>query len=156
MNNTITDGGDLMLFLGKKTLAYATSHKLTINVETTEITSKDNGGGKWKASTAKKMSWTVSSDNLYLEKGDSTKNQNAFGDLFDLMTARQPIEIVFAKTNETEADEIPEEGWTKAATGTYAGKAIITSLDANANSGDNATYTVSLEGVGALTHTPEA
>lgn len=149
------NGGDLMLFLDNKTLAFATSHKLSVNVETVETTSKDNGG-KWVSKAARKISWNVSSENLFIEKGDSTKKQSAFGDLYDLMIAREPIDAVFSKATNAGEDEIPAEGWTADSTGKYAGKVIITSLEANASNGDNATYSVSMEGVGELTHTPQA
>ena len=152
----IKDGGDLMVFLGTDTLAMATSHKLSVNVETVENSSKDNGNGKWQSKTAKRMSWSVTSDNLFVEKGDTMKKQKAFGDLFDLMIKRQPVELVFASASNGEVDDIPSSGWTAAATGTYTGSAIITSLEANAANGDNATYSVSFEGVGALAHAAEA
>lgn len=154
METQVTNGGDLMLFLDGKTLAFSTSHKLSINVETVETTSKDDGG-KWVNKAARKISWNVSSENLFIEKGDSSKNQSAFGDLFDLMVARQPIDAVFTKVNEGEedADEIPAEGWTPSASGKYSGKVIITSLEGNAPNAENATFSVSLEGVGELKHT---
>lgn len=41
----------------------------------------------------------------------------------------------------------------QATTGTYSGNVIITALEANAPNGDNATFTASFEGVGALTKT---
>ncbi len=50
-------------------------------------------------------------------------------------------------------DEVPEGGWTPVTTGQYKGKVVITSLELNAPNGDNATFTASFEGVGALTKT---
>ena len=44
---------------------------------------------------------------------------------------------------------MPEAGWTLAA-GAYTGKAVITSLEANAPDGDKATFSISFEGTGAL------
>ena len=155
MENNVINGGDLMLFLADKSLAFATSHKLSVNVETVETTSKDNGG-KWVSKAARKISWNLSSENLYIEKGDTAKAQSAFGDLFDLMVARTPVKAVFAKASNAEVDEVPAEGgWLAAETGRYEGDVIITSLEANAPNGDNATYSVSFEGVGELKHTAE-
>ena len=51
----------------------------------------------------------------------------------------------------TKADEVPTGGWIPSTTGTYVGNVIITALEANAPNGDNATFTASFEGVGALT-----
>lgn len=144
----VINGGDLMLFIGGKSIAFATSHKLSINVETVETTSKDSGG-KWVSKAARKISWNCSTENLYSNDGEGI----TFSDLFDKLTAREPIAAVFAleKDYATKADEVPENGWIPATTGTYSGNVIITSLEANAPNGDNATFTASFEGVGALT-----
>lgn len=159
MTNTVTNGSDLMLFLNGKSIAFATNHTLGISVETVETSSKDNGGGKWTSKAARKISWTVSSENLYCLKNEGpTQNQgNTYDDLFDLLVARNPIDIVFSveAQYQSKPDEVPEGGWTPITKGQYKGKAIITSLDVNAPNGDNATLSVSLEGVGALTRTDE-
>ena len=82
----VINGGDLMLFIGGKSIAFATSHKLGINVETVETTSKDSGG-KWVSKAAKKISWNMSTENLYSNDGEGL----TFSDLFDKLTAREPI-----------------------------------------------------------------
>jgi hypothetical protein len=51
---------------------------------------------------------------------------------------------------EKKLDEVPTGGWTADAI-CYTGKVIVTSLELNAPNGDNATFTASFEGVGALT-----
>ena len=43
---SVIKGGDLMLFVGGKSIAYATSHTLSISADTKENSSKDSGG-KW-------------------------------------------------------------------------------------------------------------
>ena len=48
MAGQVINGGDLMLFIDGKSIAFATSHKLSINVETVETTSKDSGGHKYQ------------------------------------------------------------------------------------------------------------
>lgn len=148
MAGQVINGGDLMLFIDGKSIAFATSHKLSINVETVETTSKDNGG-KWVAKAARKISWNCSTENLYSNDGEGLN----FSDLFDKLVAREPIEAVFCLEQDcaTKADEVPEGGWLPSTTGTYSGQVIITSLEANAPNGDNATFTASFEGVGALT-----
>lgn len=144
----VINGGDLMLFIGGKSIAFATSHKLSINVETVETTSKDSGG-KWVSKAARKINWNCSTENLYSNDGVGL----TFSDLFDKLTARTPIEAVFCleKDYATKKDEVPADGWLPSTTGTYSGKVIITALEANAPNGDNATFTASFEGVGALT-----
>lgn len=146
----VINGGDLMLFIDGKSIAFATSHKLSINVETVETTSKDSGG-KWVSKAARKISWNCNTENLYSNDGEGI----TFDDLFDKLVARQEITAVFCleKDYASKADNVPEGGWIPSTTGTYTGKVIITALEANAPNGDNATFTATFEGVGALTKT---
>ena len=146
----VINGGDLMLFIGGKSIAFATSHKLSINVETVETSSKDTGG-KWVSKAARKISWNCSTENLYSNDGEGVN----FDQLFDMLVAREEVNAVFCleKDYANKADEVPEGGWIPSTAGTYSGKVIITALEANAPNGDNATFTASFEGVGALTKT---
>lgn len=141
MANNIILGTDLMLFKEKKALAAATSCQLTINANTLETSSKDSG--KWTANQAAKLSWTASSDNLFTIED--------YTSLVDLMITREEVELQFSTCSNADSENgVPEGGWT-ASTDGYKGKAIITSIDANAADGENATYTVSFTGTGALT-----
>lgn len=150
------NGSDLMLFIGTgngdsvtyKSIAFATSHKLSISAETVETSSKDSGG-KWTSKAVRKLSWNMSTDNLFSLDGEGS----TYDDLFDLMTGRTEIDVVFSleKDYASKADEVPSGGWTPMTTGQYKGKVVITSLELNAPNGDNATFTASFEGVGALT-----
>lgn len=147
MANTIIKGDDLMLFdSNKKSLAFATSHSLSITGEATDVSSKDHG--VWKGNSVNKLSWEISSENLYTE--------DAYDELFDKMVSRQPIEVYWSKKSETEANKSVADGdyenWsTLGTTGCYKGMVLITSLTANAGSGENATFSVTLTGTGAIT-----
>lgn len=144
----VINGGDLMLFLGGTSIAFSTSHKLSISAETVETSSKDNGG-KWVAKAVRKLSWNMSTENLYSLEGAG----KTYDDLFTMMTGRTEIDAIFTveKDYATKADEVPADGWLPMTTGQYKGKVVITSLELNAPNGDNATFTASFEGVGALT-----
>ena len=85
MAANIVKGSKLMLFLGGTAIACATSHTLSISIDTTES-----------------------------------------------------------------ALDVPEGGWTPKANTGYKGKAIITSLELSAPDGENATFSVNLQGTGAL------
>ena len=87
----VIKGRDLMLFINGKSIAFATSHSLTISMDTTETTSKDSGG-KWVTSNAGKISWEVKTENLFSNDGEGVTFEN----LFDMMTAQTPIDAVFA------------------------------------------------------------
>ena len=139
MANEIINGSDLMVFVDNKSIALATSHSLSISAETVDTSNKDVGGGDWSSSTVKKMSWECSTENLY--------SKDAYKQLYDAMVKKTPVDIVFDLKEGTEL----QTGWTPATGGTgYTGKAIITSLEANAPDGDNATFSATFTGVGAL------
>ena len=149
---SVIKGGDLMLFVGGKSIAYATSHSLSISADTKETSSKDSGG-KWQTSEVGVLSWTCSSENLC---GNSTAGIG-FDELFAYMVARKPITGVFAlegdSTNleDNKLDSVPTAGWKPKANDGYTGQMIITNLEKNAPNGENATIKVDFTGVGALT-----
>ena len=137
-------GGDMMLFVNGKSIAYATSHTLTISGDTQDTSNKDEGGGDWASNEVSTLSWTAQSENMYSIDGDGSN----FDDLFDIMVAKTPVTATFSKKTET-AVNVPEGGWT-ASKPDYEGKVVITSLELNAPNGEYATYTVQFTGIGAL------
>ena len=144
---TIIKGRDLMLFNNDgHSYAYATNHTFTMTAETSDITSKDHG--VWGASEVSRVTWEITSENLY-----STEDYDT---MFQTMTAGLPITIRFGlKQTPSDPDMTPADGnmalpyWTSQNT-FYQGKALITSLVANANNGENATYSITLTGVGKM------
>lgn len=154
-STNIINGSDLMLFVNGKTVAFATNHTLNISADTSEATNKDIKGG-WTSATIRKLSWTASTENLYAEVGAG----NTYATLFDIMIKKKPVDLVFTVSDsissyEQEGDYLTDTGWSydkDQFTGTiYKGKAILTSLDANAPDGDNATFTAEFTGVSELT-----
>ena len=137
-------GGDMMLFIDGKSIAYATSHSLEITAETADTSNKDEGGGDWSSQEITILSWSASSENLYSEDGEGDN----YKDLFDLMVAKTPVDAVFAKKSGN-ATDVPTGGWTKSAP-SYEGKVVITSLSLNAPNGEYASYTAQFQGVGKL------
>ena len=144
----ILKGDELMLFKDKKSIAYATSHVLTITGNTVDIASKDHGF--WGASEVGSLTWEITSENLY--------TQDAYDELFDAMVACEPIDVAFGKVSNYNKNGIDNSttDWTPdtATEGSVKyGKAVITSLVANANTGENATFSITLTGQGAITKT---
>lgn len=137
-------GGDMMLFIDNKSIAYATNHTLEINAETSDTSNKDEGAGDWATQEVTLLSWTASSENLYSTDGQG----NNFSDLFDLMIAKQPIDAIFSRKTGN-ATDVPTGGWTSSAP-KYKGKVVITSLSLNAQNGEYSTFTANFTGVGAL------
>lgn len=137
-------GKDLMIFVGGKATALATSHSLSITAETSEAASKDDGA--WGAATVTKFSWEGSTEALVSMDADA----NSFDAMYDAMMTREPVDIVSGRPTNATDDGIPEEGWTVPTTNLYKGKALITSLQRNDPNGDNSTMTVTFTGVGRL------
>lgn len=137
-------GKDMMLFVEDKALALATSCKLGLSAETIDTQSKDSG--IWTEKDIKKLSWNASSENVFSADADA----NSYDKLFALFIAHKPVTLKFGIVGNPDVNEMPSAGWTLA-NGAYTGKAVITSLEANAPDGDKATFSISFEGTGALT-----
>lgn len=154
----IIKGSDLMLFVTQsdntvKSLAFATSHSLSISTETQQISTKDHGF--WGATEVTGVNWSITTDNLY--------TIDTYNELFDMMMARQTIAVYFCLKTPTERAGNPAtvnlpgdayDTWhptTTTGEDGYYGRVYITALDCTAQSGDNATFSCTLSGVGALT-----
>lgn len=153
----IIKGSDLMLFVKQTngtvhSLAFATSHQFSISANTADISTKDHGF--WGAKEVTGITWNITSDNLY--------TVDTFNELYDRMISRQPVEVYFCLKTPTERQGTPATvnlpgdtytTWTPTTTtgeDGYYGKVYITSLSATAASGDNATFSVQLDGIGQL------
>ena len=154
MAKTIIKGDDLMLFDSYgRSMAYATSHTLTLTADTTDINSKDHGiyGGK----EVTKINWEITTENLY--------SVAAWNDLFDAMMLRKPIRVMWGSKKESSNDKTVVNGdyenWTpyfitgittpsELKVAAYYGNAYITNLSANANTGENATFSATFSGDG--------
>lgn len=141
-------GDDIMLFDDKgKSLAFGKSHTLTIGVETQEVSTKDHGIYSGKKGT--KINWSISAEHMYSE--------GAYDTLFDKMLTLEPITVYFGKKKSEAADKTVADGdidaWkpnTPTQSTLRTGQVIITKLDLQAQSGDNATFSVEFEGVGKI------
>lgn len=138
-------GGDLMLFVNGKSIAYATNHTIEISGETQQEGHKDISSD-WDSIDVTKLSWTASSENLYSVDGKG----RMYGDLESLMVYHTKIDLVLSMKAPITYTEPPVDGWYTQDIG-YTGKAIITDLQLNAPNGEYATFTVQFTGVGPLT-----
>lgn len=147
MADTIIKGRDLMLFYNDASIAYSTNHTLTMQANTSDVSSKDHG--IWGAQEVVSYTWEIQSENLYTE--------DAYNDLFDAMiagTSGTKLTVKFGLKSQTGDGTVVDDdytAWTPKATGYYTGDCYITSLTANAPNGENSTFSVTLSGVGKLT-----
>lgn len=141
-------GDDIMLFSENgKSLAFGKSHTLTIGVETQEVSTKDHG--IYGSKKATKVNWSISAEHMFSE--------GAYDTLFDKMVALEPITVYFGKKKSETADKTVADGdldaWkpnTPTQSTLRTGQVIITKLDLQTQSGDNATFSVEFEGVGKI------
>lgn len=156
----IQKGADIMVFVKQdgifKSIAHATSHTLNLTGETTEVNSKDYG--EFGASEVNKINWEITSENLMTEDYET---------LFDLMLAKTKVDLVFGmKSINTGIEEqtdpsapnyyTPKNNASGGYQGAKTGKAYITSLQQNAPNGENATFSVTFTGVGAISRVANA
>ena len=172
-NTDIIKGSKLMVFIGGQPVGMATSHSLSMTLNTTEVSTKDHGD--FKAIVPQDISWELSAENLYTNAGKNT--------YMDAMSNMTLATVQFVNTNYNNSKERgvigtqssgyqsgsaavvgQSENWTVGVQGPQGpqaipvggeviaqGQAYITSFSINASAGDNATMSVTFTGVGALT-----
>lgn len=139
----IIKGDELMLFNDEKSIAYATSHTLTINGNTIDISSKDHGF--WGASEIGNITWEITSENLFTDKHYTL--------LFDAMINKTQLTVALGFASDWDVNGLTGNNTQYVLDKTsnyYSGKVYVTSLTANANTGENATMSITLTGCGAL------
>ena len=149
-SNQIVYGGEIMIFLnptgttsnGSYPAAFSTSAKLTVNLGTREISSKDSGD--WKEFAGAKFEWDANSEHLMSLAG-LTGNTLSTKQVYTAFLTKTPIFLAMASTTGT------SPSWTMASSKiNLSGAALITSMDLNVSDNDNATYSISLKGSGTL------
>ncbi len=136
----VLDGIDLILSVGGNALGYSTGCKVTTSTETGERLTKENASSKWKDKYVKSYSESISADGVVLIGGED--NMPTYDQLKDLQLAGEPIEATYGvRDGET------RDGKTA---GQYKGQYLITSLDLDAQAGDDAKYSVQLENCGKV------
>lgn len=139
----IAYGGDMMLFLATKPIAFSTDAKMEITTDVREISSKDSG--YWKEKLPGKHDFKFSTDALYTE--DLTAGTTtSFSQLYTAMLTRVPVSVVFGAVNGT----APPGQSASTTKHKYTGDAIITALSVSAPDNETTTYSISLEGTGTL------
>ena len=145
MSKKILKGDQIQLWdYNNGTLAYATSHTLTLTGNTTDTSSKDHGW--WTATSVGSLTWEITAECLY--------TYSDFDLLFNKMIHNEKIHLVWSEVDNYDPNGLTTTGgnvqkWNYSHK-YYSGYAIITSINANANTGENATYSVTFTGAGTL------
>lgn len=140
------DGKDLMISVGGKTIALATSCTINITRAMNSASSKDDG--VWDNPVPGDMTWDVSSDSNFSADKSDTNNQEAFASLFATQVAGTAVDIVFGIVDSPSSAGVPEGGWTL--NGMLSGRAYISELSATGAKNSPATFSVKLNGAGEL------
>ena len=145
MSKKILKGDQIQLWdYDNGTLAYATSHTLTLTGNTTDTSSKDHGW--WTATSVGSLTWEITAECLY--------TYSDFDLLFNKMIHNEKIHLIWSEVDNYDPNGLTTTGgnvqkWNYSQK-YYSGYAIITSINANANTGENATYSVTFTGAGTL------
>lgn len=140
MAKSVLDGTDLILSVDGAALGFSTGCKVSTTAETGERITKEAASGKWKEKFVKSFSESISADGCILTDGDT--EAPTYDQLKDLMLAGKPIEATYSLR-----DGDKRTGKTA---GGYKGSYIITSLDGDAQAGDDGKYSVTLENSGLV------
>lgn len=145
-------GNDLMLFDSEgKSLAFATSHTLNMDVEMQDINDKD--AGAFGTQLPGKITWSISSDNIY--------STDQYDTLSSILLGKEKIKVYFGLKSGYEGsasfdpNAVVNDGtdgnWTPDSTSYVSyGYVYCNSLAVNAASGDRATFTANFTGVGPI------
>lgn len=146
----VIDGTNLCLFITSgsttKCIALATNCKISMNMATKQISSKDSTGN-WEDYLSGRLSWTIDSDNLMTQDA-LFPSGFTFDNLVEIMIQRTTLTATIGQV------ATPLMGYPQTLGTTYknlSGSCYVTKLDLNAPNDDSSTFTVSLQGTGALT-----
>lgn len=147
--NTNYKGKNLQVLMGGKSIGLATSHSLSITVNTADTTTKDSAG-QWSDAEVTTMQWSMTTDNLCSHGTDGSDTEA----MIDATLVGAKVTVLFGLVTPIDA-QVPTGGFTVNDSATdkfaYTGQAIITSISVTANNGEKATFSVTFTGVGALT-----
>lgn len=127
---TFEKGNDIKVSVGATLIGGQQNCSINRETETSDTTTKDSG--VWSEAEAIGLSWSVDLDGLVVVGDEGLKA---------LETAWENLQQVDVKYGTS--------------TNYKSGKAIITSLSSNSANKEKTTYSVSLQGVGALSKTGE-
>jgi TP901-1 family phage major tail protein len=114
-----------------------TNASLSISMETRDTSNKDSAG--FRELLSGQRSWSLAGDGLVVY---SLTNADGFHDLFGYWNNRTNLYVKFGSVSGGEKN--------------YSGRGFITSLDQEAGVEDNATFSFSFEGTGALAEATNA
>jgi len=132
----IFNGTNLKVYVAGAVVARATSCELSISSNLRDATTKDSGGDAERLPGLRE--WSLSTDALYSEDYTGA----GVDELFAAIKNGTKLAVKFSTNNIGDHE--------------YAGNAYVTDLSMNAGTEENATYSASFQGTGAITNTVKA
>lgn len=129
----VINGTMLLIYSGNNPIALSTTCGLVLNTDMRDTSNKDTSG--WKTVLPGMKNWTITCEGLIAY--DTSYN---YVYLMGLQIAKTSLSVSFKSTN-TSGDYY------------WSGTAYITSINATGQNEGNATFSVTLQGSGALTVT---
>jgi len=126
----IINGTDLIVYVAGTKIYHSTSFTLSRVQGTRDATTKDSAG--WRDLLEATREWSMTGNALFAF--DATYG---FDELFEVMDTRAAVVVKFST-------EVSGDSY-------YQGSAFLTALDADAPTEDNAGFSFTFEGTGALT-----
>jgi hypothetical protein len=132
----VINGSDLYVFIGGSVVAHATSHTLSMKMNTRDTSNKDTG--KFNTKAVGRMDVSATADALVVYTDVQT--------LLTAYLARTPLALGFGeRTGAVLVDGVYSGGALNTAKFYATGNFIITGFDMNAGDQENASYSVSFE-----------
>ena len=156
----ICKGKKLMLFVetsnnSYKSVGYCTNHTLSTSATQIDVSHKDLadvGNGSWVDQDIDQLSWTITTEAFYANEAEGV----TFATLFGYYAAGTTLKVKFAIAADN-SNGVPSGGWVPPSSGfILSGDVVITSLDVNAPTSENASFAMTMTGKGALTGTTAA
>ena len=150
VNTTPINGSDIFMQISEDsgssydTIMFLTSANMSMNMDVRDISSKQSAA--WKEVLEAQRSWSMSADG-FVSYSAVTDSDNT-GTIVDFVTNRTQIHVKFTigSYNATTGAFTGNSGDAE-----YSGKAYVSSVEQSSGVEDNLTYSISLEGSGALT-----
>lgn len=146
MKRKAVKGKDLMIFLGSKAIALATSCNIDLTANTEDAATKDSGG--WDDPEVTGYGWSAGSES-FCSVDEEAGQDVTYTDLMDLCMSGEPVGVKFGIAANAINGDVPSGGWTIPTKG-YSGNAIIESVKITAANKQNGTVSISLKGKGKL------
>jgi len=139
----LVNGTDLILKVNStggtvEPIAFSTSCSLEFTADEIDTTNKDSNG--FKSITLGTRSFSLSTDALYQNEDPSADNTHKYADFFTLLSNRTKIDFEFTVSNASQSDGNQK----------YTGSCFLTSLSVQGGTEDQATYSASFTGTGAI------